>query len=307
MSTDHTSVKGNIFNIQHFSVDDGPGIRTTVFLKGCPLKCAWCHNPESRKSLPEYLYRADKCTGCGVCASVCKNGVHVFENGIHLANRDNCVLCGKCTFTCCSDALEIAGRTVSLAEIMEEVLADRIFYRRSGGGVTVSGGEPLAQAEFTSAILSACRSEGIHTCVETSGYGKSEDLLKIAKSTDIFLFDWKVSDCAEHEKYTGVSNQPILQNLALLSEHGADIILRCPMIPDVNMIRSHRDGIAALAETYPNIREIHLEPYHPMGIAKSAALGRIPEYSRAEFLSKSDLSSTAAYISSLTSAEVKII
>jgi pyruvate formate lyase activating enzyme len=298
---------GRIINIQHFSVDDGPGIRTTVFLKGCPLRCAWCHNPESQKSAREFLYRSDKCVLCGVCASVCENGVHAFESGVHTVRRDACVLCGKCAVTCCSDAIEIAGRDISLDEIMDEVLADRIFYRRSGGGITVSGGEPLTQPEFTYSILSACKKEKIHTCVETCGYGKSDDLGKIAEHTDIFLFDFKLADSRLHEHFTGVPNEPILANLAMLSEMGKDIILRCPMIPNVNMTEEHFDKIAALAEKHRNIREIHLEPYHPMGIEKASALGRTAEYARSEFLEKSALTEVRSYISSGTSAEIKIL
>ena len=306
VNTDLDELVGRVINIQHFCVDDGPGIRTVIFLKGCPLRCAWCHNPESQKRSSEYMYRASKCTGCGVCASVCEKGVHSFENGIHTIDREACALCGRCVRTCCNDALGVSGYDVDVSEVVNEVLADKVFYKNSGG-VSVSGGEPLAQMEFTYAILAACKRHGIHTCIETCGYGKVEDLRDLAEVTDIFLFDYKLTDKALHKKYTGVDNGLILANLEMLCGLGAEIILRCPMIPDVNMTTDHYDGIAATANKYANIKEIHLEAYHPHGVDKAAALGRVAEYDRREFLERSELDEVCRYIGQRTRVRVAIL
>lgn len=299
-------IAGTVLNIQHFCVDDGPGIRTTVFLKGCPLRCAWCHNPESQRREREYLFRADRCTGCGACAAVCTNQVHSFGGGIHSLDRSRCSLCGACIDIGC-DALEIAGRRMSLEVVMQEIEADRVFYKRSGGGVTVSGGEPLSQAEFTLQLLRRCREEGIHTCVETCGYGSSEDLLRFAVYTDLFLYDCKLTEEERHKRYTGVSARPIQHNLRLLSDAGAQIILRCPMIPDVNLDADHCNSIAALANVHPGIRQIHLLPYHPMGLEKCASLDRKADYVRREFLEKSALEDIRCRICEKTDTPVFIL
>lgn len=298
---------GKLLNIQHFCVDDGPGIRTTVFLKGCPLRCAWCHNPESQSPRGELLYRAEKCVACGVCSSVCTQEVHRFADGVHTLKRDGCRACGGCVETCLPGALELAGLDMSIPQVMEEVLLDRVFYRRSGGGVTLSGGEPLAQPAFTAALLQACREEGLHTCVETCGYGKTEDLLKISEYTDLFLFDYKLTDPDRHRAYTGVTNTGILKNLDALCLQGKAVILRCPMIPEVNLEPGHYDAIASLANQYPNIREIHLEPYHPLGVGKAMALAKPVVYDNPAFLEKGDLLKVQAYIGEKTAVPVKIL
>lgn len=298
---------GRIISIQHFSLDDGPGIRTTVFLKGCGLNCVWCHNPEAIRANPELLYRSEKCVGCRLCESVCQTKAHRFENEGHTVDRKLCVSCGKCTEICPAGALELAGKTVSVEEVLQEVLTDSVFYRRSGGGVTVSGGEPLVQAGFVTELLKACRENGLHTCIETCGYGKKEDLLALREWTDLFLYDCKLTDEALHKKYTGVSNLPILENLDALCGTGARVFLRCPMIPDINLTKDHFDGIARLANRYKNIEEIHLEPYHPLGINKRMALGKPLEYERTEFLNAEELISSAEYIQQKVSAKVKIL
>ena len=305
MRPDPDHIMGRIINVQHFCVDDGPGIRTTVFLKGCPLRCAWCHNPESQKTGFELSFRTDKCIACGICAAVCPSGVHELVDGVHTLHRERCAHCGICAQNCGADALGIEGVDSTLAALMEEILLDRVFYKRSGG-VTVSGGEPLLQAEFTHRLLAACKEEGLHTCVETCGYGRAEDILTIAAYTDLFLFDYKLTDETSHRQYTGVSNETILANLDLLCRSGAEIVLRCPMIPGVNLCQSHYDGIIALAHKYPNISQIHLEPYHPLGIGKLRALGRTSAYERADFLEKEELEEVRDHIQKKVSIPVRI-
>lgn len=317
---------GTIVNIQHFSVDDGPGIRTTVFLKGCPLRCAWCHNPETHKASVELMYRSDKCRLCGGCQTACPNGLHRVVDGEHFFERGDCQVCGSCSKACVFGALELVGQKMTVEGVVSEILTDSHFCKLSGGGVTVSGGEPLAQADFTEALLKACKDEAMHTCVETCGYGDTESLLRISKSTDLFLFDYKVTDADVHKKYTGVSNDLILNNLDMLCQNGAEIILRCPMIPDVNIDVTHFDAehfdaehfddarfggmhfaaIVELANKYANIREIHLEPYHPLGVSKAAYLGKTVEYGRKEFLERSDLDSVRDYIQKKVGIPVKI-
>ena len=298
---------GRILQIQHFCVDDGPGIRTTVFLKGCPLRCVWCHNPESHVMGDEILYRADRCRGCGACATVCPHGAHTLTPaGEHHYDRAACLRCGRCIEVCRHRALELAGQTVTAAQVLDEILCDRVFYTTSSGGVTLSGGEPTAQIDFTEALLMACRQEGLHTCLETCGWCDETTMLRLIPLTDLFLMDYKISDEADHRTYTGVSNRPILQNLALLCEHHARVILRCPLIPDINLHTAHFDGIADLANRYPNIEQIDLEPYHPMGIGKAAALGKPASYTNGDFLDPVAAEQAQAYIQSRVAIPVRV-
>ena len=247
------SVKGTIFNIQRFCVNDGPGIRTTVFLKGCPLSCVWCHNPESQRFEPEILFYKDKCTGCGRCKCVTA------------ADRD---------FVCFNGAKEICGKTVSANEVTAEVLKDKPFYKNSGGGVTLSGGEPLAQYDFSLELLKKAKENGIHTAIETCGYAEKSKILEIAKYVDLFLFDCKETDPELHKEYTGFDNKIILENLKALSDAGSKIILRCPIIPGFNDRAEHFKGISETAEKFIGIEHIEIEPFHPLGESKYSALGR---------------------------------
>lgn len=266
------TIAGFIFNIQKFCVNDGPGIRTTVFLKGCPLHCRWCHNPESQSSAPEILFYADKCRLCGKCAAVCPNHCHAFDGGVHTFDRTHCSGCFACAAIGCG-ALEQAGKEMTADEVMEEVLKDRIFYENSGGGVTLSGGEPLYQFAFSLELLKAAKEAGLHTAMETCGFTSSRNIRTIAGYTDLFLFDCKETDPDLHRRFTGVDNRLIMENMALLDMLKKEIILRCPIIPGSNDREGHLKGIAAVANRFDSISRIELEPYHAMGEGKYRSLG----------------------------------
>lgn len=263
---------GNIFNIQHFCVNDGPGIRTVVFLKGCPLDCVWCHNPEGKKSEFELSFSFDKCTKCGKCAAICSENAHTFENGTHHIDRSKCVLCGKCAEECSYSALETVGKGYTVEELMEEISKDDIFFGEDGG-ITFSGGEPFMQFDFLYECLKSCKQKGYSTCIETSGFTKTDNIVKAAKYTDCFLFDYKETDKKRHIEFVGVDNKLILQNLEVLNELKASVILRCPVIPGYNDRNEHFNGIASIAKKYENILRVEIEPYHNLGERKNVALG----------------------------------
>ena len=255
-------MEGYVFNIQRFCVQDGPGIRTTVFLKGCPLRCAWCHNPESHHRKPEILFDPSKCIMCGACAAACER--HTFVDGKHLFNRDGCAGCGRCAENCYADALELCGKTMTAEEVIDTVARDKAFYR-DGGGMTLSGGEPLMQPDFSAELARLAKEKGIHVAMETCGECAPETLKKVAQHVDLFLFDIKAMDAEIHKQYTGVSNERILKNLETLNGMGKAIILRCPIIPGVNLTEEHFAAVADLAEKLENVLEVQLEPYHPLG------------------------------------------
>ena len=265
-------MKGIIFNIQRFCVNDGPGIRTTVFLKGCPLKCVWCHNPESQSVKPEIMFYKDKCVGCGRCAAVCTSGCHLFENGTHMFDRKNCVKCFECTKTGC-EVLEKVGREISTDEVIDEVLKDKIFYDNSGGGITLSGGEPLYQYDFSLEILKKAKESGLHTAIETCGFTSEEKIKEISRYVDLFLFDYKETNSKLHRKFTGIDNTDIIKNLELLNKIKKSIILRCPIIPGLNTREEHFKGICDTANNFEYIMHIELEPYHFLGESKYVFLG----------------------------------
>ena len=272
-------VVGRVFNIQRYSLNDGPGIRTTVFLKGCPLRCAWCHNPEGLSAQTSVSFSPEKCICCGNCVTACLNDCHRIEGSgeglplSHLYDRTNCKLSGRCATLCPSSALEVVGRSYSVKEVLAEVLEDRAFYARSGGGVTLSGGEPLAQIDFSVAFLKAARKERLHCCIETSGYARWDALARLLPLVDLFLYDFKETDRERHRRYTGQTNDVILKNLRSLHEAGAAIELECPIVAGYNDREDHFEGIVDLAKSLSHLHGVRLLPYHPLGKDKSGRLG----------------------------------
>lgn len=262
---------GIIFDILRCSVNDGPGLRTVVFLKGCPLKCRWCHNPESQYKEPELLFNYEKCTACGRCAEIC--ACHIFHEGVHEIRREMCTACGKCADACPAGALEIKGRECTADEVLGEVRKDKKFYEKSGGGVTVSGGEPFMQPDFLKEILAKCREEGIHTAIETSGCVSRDVLGQIIPLTDLFLWDYKATK--DSVFFTGADREKILENLDFAVMMKASIRLRCPIIPGVGDNQEHLAAIAQLSGKY-GLDGVDILPYHNMGVFKSRQLGRTP-------------------------------
>ena len=298
---------GIVLSIERCSLHDGPGLRTTVFLKGCPLSCLWCHNPESKSFKPEIFYFDEKCVRCGLCHNTCGN--HNIINTKHIINRENCTAenaaCGKCVSVCPQSALEIKGVTMSARDVINIVLKDTRYYKQSGGGLTLSGGEPLAQFDFTQDLLRMAKENGLHTCMETSGYAPVEKLLSIIPYVDLFLYDFKESSDDEHKKITGVSNRLIMENLFAIDKTGAKIILRCPVIPSFNERGDHFAAIAATANALNNIIEVNIMPYHPMGASKAARIGREYPVPQTDFPGNEQIDNWIQTISCMTNIPVK--
>ena len=270
LSTDN-EIKGKIFNIQRYCTHDGPGIRTTVFLKGCPIRCAWCHNPESHAFYEEIGYNRLSCIKCGKCIEVCPNNAHFVKDNEHLFDREKCKRCLKCVEVCPS-ALEKIGKVVTVKEVIDEVMEDKIFYKHNGG-ITLSGGEPLSQPEFALALLKMAKEKGITTCIETCGFAPYEVLENIKPYVDLFLYDYKLTDANLYKKYIGVDNALILENLFKLDNSGAKIILRCPIIPNINDNEEHFNGIIKVANLLKNLVRVEIEPAHTIGDAKYLEIG----------------------------------
>jgi pyruvate formate lyase activating enzyme len=266
-------LRGLVFNIQRYSLHDGPGIRTTVFLKGCPLCCAWCHNPEGMAPGQELLVVESRCLACGECRRACPFSQALVGEGALPARNEECTYCGACVEACPTGARQMVGMEMTVAEVMAEILKDRIFYEDSAGGATFSGGEPLLQHAFLRELLEECRARGIHTAVDTCGFGCTDHLLAVARLADLVLYDLKLMDDARHLQHTGVSNKPILENLKALDQIHRNIWLRVPVIPGVNDDAANLQAIARFASGIHGVRQVTLLPYHQAGVQKYRRLG----------------------------------
>jgi len=277
-------ITGFIFNIQRFSIHDGPGIRTTVFLKGCPLHCFWCHNPEGLKLKPEIQFYPARCILCGECVQVCEQGAHQMQGDLHIYDRSVCIRCGKCVEECCAEALQMSGKKVTADQVIEEVRRDQPFYTTSGGGMTLSGGEPLLQPEFTRAILEACRAEEIHTAIETCGSYRWDELARLLPLIDLVMMDLKTMDPDKHLTATGIPNQRILENARHLAETNKPIIFRVPIVPTVNSTLEEISAIAQFVRELGDMRSengagpgkgisLELLPFHRLAGDKYKSLG----------------------------------
>jgi len=283
-----------IFNIQRYAIHDGPGIRTTVFLKGCPLKCFWCQNPESQRRQPEIFLNKDDCSLCGMCVSVCPTGASSLLEGSSTIDRNKCKGCGKCTEVCPNEARRLVGKLVTVNEVMQEVLRDRKFYQNSGGGVTLSGGEPATQPEFALALLQSCKHEGLHTILDTCGHAPWVTLEKLLKYTDLVLYDIKHVDPVKHREAMGVSNKLILENARRIAGHKA-VRIRVPLVPGFNDSVEDIRAIVKFARSELGAVDIDLLPYNNLAGSKYARLER--DYVHLEGKGEEDVKGLEAIIS----------
>jgi len=270
---------GMVFDIQRSSVHDGPGIRTTVFLKGCNLRCFWCHNPESWRAGADLMFYPQKCIGCGKCLAICPLGCHsVTPEGEHEIDREKCTACGACAKKCYPGALVLSGKERTVEDVMKSVRADAPFYRNSGGGMTVSGGEPLLQADFTLALLKAAKDESIHTALDTAGHAEFALFERVLPCVDLLLFDCKCMDSAVHKQVTGVGNERILENLYKLGQGSVPVWVRVPVIPGVNDTEENMIALRDFLACLPAVKRVDLLAYHNLGAGKHENLGQAYDY-----------------------------
>ena len=270
--TGDAGITGRIFNIQYFCVHDGPGIRTTVFLKGCPLRCLWCHNPEGIHNRPYLSFSERKCINCGACVQACP-AVHKMVDWKHVVDRTACTNKGNCVIACPTKALETVGRDVTVQEVFDEVMKERRYYEGSEGGVTLSGGEPAMQPDFLLALMKMLKKEKVHIALESSGIAKWEIYERVLPYVDLFLYDCKETDPELHKKYTAVENTVILENLHKLHAAGAKILLRCPVVKGLNDRDEHFKKLAELSKELPNLVGVEILPYHKLGVSKTERMG----------------------------------
>lgn len=263
---------GLVLDVQRYSLHDGPGIRTTVFLKGCPLRCIWCHNPESMNAAPELRVFGSRCIRCDACRDACPLGV---ARPGEVPDPQVCLACGSCSAVCPTRAREVIGRPTTVDALVASLAADRIFYDESGGGVTFSGGEPLRQWRYLVRCLEALRGRGYHVAVDTSGYASERTILRVAEVADLFLFDLKTTDPARHKRFTGVGLAPILRNLRALDERGANVWVRLPLVPGYNDDTANLEAIGRLVAGLRRTRRVHVLPYHRLASAKYERLGLV--------------------------------
>ena len=265
---------GWIFNIQKFSIHDGPGIRTTIFLKGCPLRCLWCDNPESQSMEPQMVFWDERCIRCDACMAVCpQSAIVADEAGRKQVSPDRCDLCGRCLEECYAGALERIGRLMTVDKVLSLVEEDRPFYEQSGGGVTLSGGEPMTQPGFSQSLLRGCQERGIHTAIETCGHAPWKVWQALLPHLDLILYDLKEVDSARHRRHTGVSNELILNNLRRLARTGKPIVVRRPVIPGYNDDEESIHALAHFVQELNTVRGVNLLPYHRFGQGKYKRLG----------------------------------
>lgn len=284
--SDVNELYGVVFDIKRYAIHDGPGIRTTVFFKGCPLRCKWCHNPESLSSEPEHGIQQKRCIACCRCVEECPNEAIEWVDGKGVTETAKCVLCGRCVEVCGAGAREILGYYTSADKIMQVIDKDIVFYDQSSGGVTFSGGEPLMQPDFLVELLSKCKKKEIHTTVDTSCYAKHDILESVSKNTDLFLCDLKHMDSEKHKMFTGIGNDEIIENIRWLVSAGKEIIIRIPLIPSFNDDAPSIEALSCFVQTLESIDRVDILPYNKGGIEKARRL--LSNYDLMEFEAQCD-------------------
>jgi len=288
-------VTGRIFDIKRYSIHDGPGIRTTVFLKGCSLRCLWCHNPESVDPGPELMHWPSRCARCYSCITACPKGAIAKDAaGAVVIDRKACDLCGKCAEACLYDAMQMVGREMSVEDVLAEVEKDRVFYEQSGGGLTLSGGDPFVQSAFAETLLDGCRARGIRTAVDTAGFSKNGVLDRMAEKTDLILYDLKCMDDARHKEFTGVSNVPIIDNLKRLAAGRTEVWVRIPLVLGVNDDDDNIRRTIEFLSSLKTIRWVGILPYHSGGLEKARRIGKESHFRKFETPSEEHIAAVEA-------------